>query len=331
VIISAPFPANCGSVFNPQTVYHSLYRAHCLQAAQKIYSSVSFSEYLCQAIENRLTEFFSIYTSQSTTSVDIHRSNLQQRKNHWENLKSNRTCLTCLQRKPEHVLPCAHAVCDVCVYRFGEGMVGYEYRYLLDTCLVCSSRSDLIIDLKGPTTGVSILCVDGGGSRGVIPLEFLSSLQEMAGPDLPIQDFFDLKFGTSAGKPLDIPKLRQLMMIGGLIVLGLSVWDVAMCIDKFRWLTKRLFGRDRRSEQTLMVNIKRMVKCWFFDGMYDSNALEATLQDSFGPQTRLFGYSPLRPSGPKVAVTASNINEASAFVFSNYNGEGHRRSDCGEF
>jgi hypothetical protein len=209
-------------------------------------------------------------------------------------------------------------------------MVGYEYRYFLDTCLLCSSRSGLIIDLKGPTTGVKILCVDGGGSRGIIPLEELSSLQEMAGPDLPIQDFFDLKFGTSAGKHLVILKFFRLIIIGGLIVLGLSVWNIAVCIDKFRWLTKRLFGRDRLSEQSLMVNIKRMVKCWFFDGMYDAKVLETTLQETFGPQKRLFGYSPLRPSGPKVAVTASNIREATAFVFSNYNGEGHRRSDCGE-
>lgn len=209
-------------------------------------------------------------------------------------------------------------------------MVGFEYRYVLDACPVCSSQCGMVVDLKGPTTGVSILCVDGGGSRGIIPLEVLSSLQKMAGPDLPIQDFFDLKFGTSAGKPLNIPKISRLTMIGGLIVLGLSVWDIATCIDKFRWLTKRLFGRDHRAEQNLTANIKRIVKCWFFDGVYDSKALEASLQETFGPNTRFFGHAPLRPSGPKVAVTASNINEASAFVFSNYNGEGHRRSDCGE-
>jgi hypothetical protein len=119
-------------------------------------------------------------------------------------------------------------------------------------------------------------------------------------------------------------------MAGGLIVLGLSIWDIATCTDKFRWLTKRLFSRDRHSERTLTANIKRIVKCWFFDGMYDAKALETILQETFGPQKRMFGYSPLQLSGPKVAVTASNINEASAFIFSNYNGVVDRRTDCGK-
>jgi hypothetical protein len=78
-------------------------------------------------------------------------------------------------------------------------MVGFEHRYILDFCSICSSQNGLVVELKGPTTGVNILCVDGGGSRGIIPLKVLSSLQAMIGPDLPIQNFFDLKFGTSAG------------------------------------------------------------------------------------------------------------------------------------
>lgn len=153
----------------------------------------------------------------------------------------------------------------------------------------------------------------------------------MAGSDLAIQDLFDLKFGTSAGKARGTGSSRvcRLITTGGLIVLGLSAWDIATCIDKFRWLTKRIFGRDRRSEQSLVGNVKRMAKCWFFDGIYDSRILESTLKETFGHRARIFGYSPSRPSSAKVAVTASNINEASAFVFSNYNGEGQRRSECG--
>lgn len=64
--------------------------------------------------------------------------------------------------------------------------------------------------------------------------------------------------------------------------------------------------------------------------MYDAKALETILQETFGSQKRMFDYSPLRPSGSKVAVTASNINEASAFIFSNYNGVVDRRTDFGK-
>jgi hypothetical protein len=120
------------------------------------------------------------------------------------------------------------------------------------------------------------------------------------------------------------------MEVGGLIVLGLSVWDISTCTVKFRWLTKELFGRRNASDQTLTANFKKIFKCWFYDGLYDSTDLESILKETFGPQTILFGYSPLRPSGQKVAVTASNINEASAFIFANYNGMSHRRTDCGK-
>lgn len=40
----------------------------------------------------------------------------------------------------------------------------------------------------------------GGGFRGVIPLEFLSLLQDLLDPDLPVQDLLELAFGTSSGR-----------------------------------------------------------------------------------------------------------------------------------
>ena len=58
--------------------------------------------------------------------------------------------------------------------------------------------------LKPPTAGVRILCIDGGGIRGVIPLEFLGLLQGDIGPECPIQDFFDMAFGTSSGNCIHI-------------------------------------------------------------------------------------------------------------------------------
>lgn len=76
-----------------------------------------------------------------------------------------------------------------------------DYRYELDTCLLCGTGA-LTVILKPPTAGISILSIDGGGVRGAVPLEFLSTLQETLGDDCPIQDLFDLAFGTSSGKPL---------------------------------------------------------------------------------------------------------------------------------
>src|SRR5205814_7260003 len=56
--------------------------------------------------------------------------------------------------------------------------------------------------LKPPTAGVRILCIDGGGVRGIIPLNVMALLQILAGQDFHVQDLFDLKFGTSAGGTL---------------------------------------------------------------------------------------------------------------------------------
>jgi len=50
---------------------------------------------------------------------------------------------------------------------------------------------------------VTVLSIDGGGVRGIIPgtiLTFLEAkLQELDGPDVRIADYFDIVAGTSTG------------------------------------------------------------------------------------------------------------------------------------
>ena len=125
----------------------------------------------------------------------------------WSNIFSNNTCLCCLRRRPEALLPCGHSLCDICLQIFGEAALDSEYTYELPACLLCAAEG-LTRSLKPPTAGVRILSIDGGGSRGVIPLEFLSILQGTFGETCPIHDLFDLAFGTSSGRFLDA--LRQL-------------------------------------------------------------------------------------------------------------------------
>lgn len=53
---------------------------------------------------------------------------------------------------------------------------------------------------------ITILSIDGGGVRGVIPstvLEFLEkTLQDLDGPEVALADYFDVVAGTSTGGPL---------------------------------------------------------------------------------------------------------------------------------
>lgn len=83
---------------------------------------------------------------------------------------------------------------------FNRPVLGSEYTYELESCLLCFSGW-LTVALKPLTAGVRILSIDGGGIRGVVPLEFLGILPNVVGPNCPIRDLFDLAFGTSSGRP----------------------------------------------------------------------------------------------------------------------------------
>lgn len=117
----------------------------------------------------------------------------------WSNLRTNRCCLFCLVHRPEYMLPCRHAICDACVRRFGTPQHDEEHCFKVSRCLLCQATCDLRFRLKPPTAGARILSIDGGGIRGVIPLQTLTLLQASMGDDCPIRDFIDVAFGTSAG------------------------------------------------------------------------------------------------------------------------------------
>jgi hypothetical protein len=55
-----------------------------------------------------------------------------------------------------------------------------------------------------------------------------------------------------------------------------------------------------------------------------------SLQESLGPSCHMFDF-PFTNLGTKVAVTACNITDASAFIFSNYNGLGNRIHKRGKY
>lgn len=72
---------------------------------------------------------------------------------------------------------------------------------------VLGSSGRLTMRLKPATAGVSILSIDGGGTRGIVPLEFLNIVQRLLGQTCAIQDLFDFVGGTSSGTTLVVPDL----------------------------------------------------------------------------------------------------------------------------
>lgn len=131
-----------------------------------------------------------------------HIANLKATRSHvrWHEATSNVCCISCLASRPQHPLSCGHAICDDCVPRFGRPCPPQEFCYRLTICPVCGAQvTEQQIVLKPPTAGVRLLSVDGGGVRGVVPLQFLNLLQIALGPGGRVQDFFDVAVGTSAG------------------------------------------------------------------------------------------------------------------------------------
>jgi len=50
-----------------------------------------------------------------------------------------------------------------------------------------------------PTAGVGLLCLDGGGIRGIMSLELMKRIQDRIDLPIPFPKFFKVTFGVSSG------------------------------------------------------------------------------------------------------------------------------------
>jgi hypothetical protein len=122
----------------------------------------------------------------------------------WSSIRSNKTCMSCLQAVPDHVLACGHSYCPRCIQELGNVWPDRECTWSLKQCPLCLNRPGgpvrHFIQLKPLCAGARVLSLDGGGVRGIVELTTLLCLEEFMGVDIPIGDYFDLVLGTSTGK-----------------------------------------------------------------------------------------------------------------------------------
>jgi patatin-like phospholipase/acyl hydrolase len=57
----------------------------------------------------------------------------------------------------------------------------------------------VVVKAVPQTAGIRVLTLDGGGVRGLAPLQYLQVLQDRIGLPFPVQENFDVVFGTSSG------------------------------------------------------------------------------------------------------------------------------------
>jgi len=135
--------------------------------------------------------------------MDSSRRELYLERNYqqWRQIRSNKTCLACLQQVPENVLQCGHAYCVLCVQELGTKSEQWESAWVIDHCSLCwaNQNNSHLVRMKPKCAGARILTLDGGGVRGVIELTLVKNLNEKTGLGIHFREFFDLIVGTSTG------------------------------------------------------------------------------------------------------------------------------------
>ncbi|OQU97158.1 hypothetical protein CLAIMM_03134 [Cladophialophora immunda] len=181
---------------------------------------------------------------------------------------------------------------------------------------------EVTVKVKPDTAGVNVLTIDGGGIKGIVPLLFLQILQDRVGLPIPVQDNFEISFGTSSG---------------GLIVLALFImgWSVEDCANIFESFAKRAF-RPRWvshipvvSRIPVLSHILEFLVSYLADGLYPADNLEAALKAVFGGDMGILDNSYATAIGAKVGIPVTTVLETDPCLFTNYNGAGTRPQDCG--
>ncbi|KAI9777798.1 MAG: hypothetical protein M1839_008593 [Geoglossum umbratile] len=299
--------------FSAATVFRKLYQGTCEITIQRCEIGKSIRDVQARFMKLVRVDFEQLYKSlpsASTTASRSHRLRLLALRTQLSAFHSHTTCLCCLMRMPEKVFTCGHALCDTCVQVFGTALKKEPYSYLINLCLLCGANNgNRKFRYQPPTAGLRILCLDGGGIKGIIPLIVLAHIQKELAIDCPFQDLFDSVYGTSSG---------------GLITLGifLMMWSPQECLSKFEELSYKAFDRWRASRQ----RVQDLIFSYFTDCLYKTSSVENAFLSAFGSKKSMF--NPLG-SNTKVAVTATTVRETTPCIFANYNGIGRRVSNSG--
>ncbi|KAH0565196.1 hypothetical protein GP486_001412 [Trichoglossum hirsutum] len=235
----------------------------------------------------------------------------------WKVTKSNKTCFTCLQAVPDHILSCGHGYCPDCVKEFGRKSSYYEYGIVMESCPLCQTEwHDLhpqLIRLKPKCAGVRILTLDGGGVRGIIELTILERLEQRIGLRTPIRELFDLVMGTSTG---------------GIIALGLVLTDYTTTDMKTQFVELATEAFKNRREGVVLTAIdplqvasKALLLLRFFQSIYPTSPLKRGLIQLFGERLNLFSSATVQQQqrSTRVAVTSTKNIAAQRCLITNYN------------
>ena len=187
------------AVFDPKVLYDVQYRQYCIQSLTETYDDRDFIRQQDAFIRSQLVTLFCDMIASGKSAIQMHQEKTESLDINWARIRNNETCFYCIRRMPEHTISCGHAICDVCIRNIGDQTLTFDCQYRIDSCMLCRTGK-LIVGLRPFTAGLRILSMDGGGTRGVIIMGFMDTLQTILGSIWRIQDLFDVAYGTSVGE-----------------------------------------------------------------------------------------------------------------------------------
>ena len=197
--------SNKSIVFHPEHVLESLYKG--VFPDERVIAFADSKDAILRSglinlVSTHVRSFFEQLTHDSLTAAEIHRCTLNRFRDYWRRIQSSSTCLCCLRRRPQYALSCGHILCENCVLVFGTADTRDQWMYKIHHCFLCGEEmpKEVAIRVHPPTAGVGILCIDGGGTRGTLPLGIMKRIQDRIGLPIPFQKFFKVAFGISSGK-----------------------------------------------------------------------------------------------------------------------------------
>ncbi|KAI0977472.1 acyl transferase/acyl hydrolase/lysophospholipase [Xylaria arbuscula] len=303
-------------LFPPAEVFHKLYGAICRQVEEAAGGERDgedgmpalgpFSNCVLANMEALFTQLV-----EGRTASSVHQSVLARYAEKWRTIRSSRSCFTCFASTPQYFLSCEHAICENCVRIFGRFESHDPWLFHLRACTLCQAPADLIVRVRPPTAGDAIVCIDGGGVRGVIPALVLKRIEDCLDLPIPVQEHFSFAYGVS---------------VGGLVVLGLydKGWSAATCAGKLESLAAEAFCNPA---PRLLVNLFIFLK-WihllFLGCLYSPRGIETALKGVFGNK-KMASLSYATTVGTKVGILTASVKQPSTHLFTNYNGVGDAR------
>jgi hypothetical protein len=187
--------------FAPERLFRELYLAPCRAAISAYSADKMVHDKFLTLVLDEFTANFAQRLGSTLTTAESHHQTLKEHHSRLAAFKSHRSCFCCFMQMPEKVVACGHALCDSCVKIFGVRSRTEKNTYRLWACPICGvDHQEAAFRFVPPTAGIRRLSVDGGGVKGIIPLVFLQHIDALLKPlGLPVQDYFDMVFGTSAG------------------------------------------------------------------------------------------------------------------------------------